>query len=74
MFSGGLSGLNIPGIGGRLPGGGSRFPGGVSISPAILPSNILLCFSLGIVVGVLAGFYPAWRAARMRPVEALRHV
>ena len=74
IFSGGLTGIPLPGIGGRPPGGGSRFPGGVSISPAILPANILLCFSLGVVVGVLAGFYPAWRAARMKPVEALRHV
>lgn len=74
MFSGGLSALPIPIIGGGGPGGGSRFPGGVFISPAIIPTNVLLCFSLGIVVGVLAGLYPAWRAARMRPVEALRRV
>jgi putative ABC transport system permease protein len=46
----------------------------VSISPAITSFNIILCFSLGALVGVLAGLYPAWRAARMKPVEALRHV
>jgi ABC-type lipoprotein release transport system permease subunit len=27
----------------------------------------------GLITGVLAGVYPAWRAARMKPVEALRH-
>jgi putative ABC transport system permease protein len=61
------------GIAGILPGGaGNRV--GVGIQPAILPSNIILCLSLGVVVGLLAGIYPAMRAARMRPVEALRHV
>jgi putative ABC transport system permease protein len=75
LLSGGLSGLSLPGLGGGL---GRRIlvggQGGVSIAPAILPSTILLCFSLGLVVGVLAGLYPSWRAARMKPVEALRHV
>jgi len=29
--------------------------------------------ALGLVAGVLGGLYPAWRATRMRPVEALRY-
>ncbi len=43
-------------------------------TPAITPLNITICFSLGALVGILAGLYPAWRASRMKPVEALRHV
>lgn len=56
--------------------GGVGFGGAstVTIAPAITPLNIVLCFSLGALVGVLAGLYPAWRAARMKPVEAFRHV
>jgi putative ABC transport system permease protein len=53
-------------------GFGSRLSG-VTLAPAITPFNLSLCFSLGALVGVLAGLYPAWRASRMRPVEALRY-
>jgi len=44
------------------------------VLPAITPMNVAICFSLGALVGILAGLYPAWRASRMKPVEALRHV
>jgi len=44
-----------------------------NVSPLLTPWNIILSFALGLVTGVLAGIYPAWRAARMKPVEALRH-
>lgn len=59
------------------PGSPGRGGGGMSIMlarPAITPMNIAVCFSLGALVGILAGLYPAWRASRMKPVEALRHV
>jgi putative ABC transport system permease protein len=32
-----------------------------------------LAFSISVLIGVLFGIYPAFRAARMNPVEALRH-
>jgi putative ABC transport system permease protein len=32
-----------------------------------------LAFTISVLIGVLFGIYPAFRAARMNPVEALRH-
>ncbi|MCB9881364.1 MAG: ABC transporter permease [Planctomycetes bacterium] len=38
-----------------------------------VPSFAVLAFTISAGVGVLFGIYPAWRAAQMDPVEALRH-
>jgi putative ABC transport system permease protein len=44
-----------------------------SVTPQIQPSSVLLAFSVSVLIGVLFGFYPAWRASRLEPVEALRY-
>jgi putative ABC transport system permease protein len=42
--------------------------------PAMLSLNVVgIALLVTLVTGVLAGFFPAWRAARMNPVDALRN-
>jgi putative ABC transport system permease protein len=59
------------GLGG-LGGGTAIFRG--TLQPSLTAYNLLLSFGLGASVGLVAGVYPAWRASKMNPVEALRHV
>jgi lipoprotein-releasing system permease protein len=37
------------------------------------PGDVMITVVLTIIVSSLAGLLPAWRAARLKPVEALRH-
>ena len=38
----------------------------------IHPGTVAAAPLIGLVTGVLAGLYPAWRASRVEPAEALR--
>ncbi|MEA2641720.1 MAG: putative transport system permease protein [Chloroflexota bacterium] len=46
---------------------------GQSIPSIIAPSSVLLAFSVSAAVGLFFGIYPAMRASRLNPIDALRY-
>ena len=74
----------ILGVVGSLIGGIMSLLGGYAISSVMLqttkylfvPSSlihIVYGMSFGIVISLICGIYPAWRAANLNPIDALRH-
>ncbi|MGW3998870.1 ABC transporter permease [Amycolatopsis sp. NPDC004772] len=62
---GGLLGVAIGLIGSRFTISG--------IKPVVVPSSILLAFAVSALIGLFFGSFPANRAAKLRPIDALRH-
>jgi len=61
-------------------GGGGGFGGGggggnlaIAYSPIITPEIVVISFVIAVVVSIVAGLYPAWQAAKMDPIKALRY-
>jgi putative ABC transport system permease protein len=47
--------------------------GGEDTKYAVTPFWVLVGLAVSAVTGIIAGVYPAWRASRLDPIEALRH-
>ncbi|GAA3442493.1 ABC transporter permease [Planomonospora venezuelensis] len=62
---GGLSGLAVAFAGTRFTIAG--------IEPVLVPSSIVLALGVSVGIGLFFGSYPANRAAKLRPIQALRH-
>ncbi len=46
---------------------------GLQVPFLIDPTIVLVAFGFSALVGVVFGYFPARRAARLDPIEALRH-
>jgi len=43
------------------------------LKTVVSPISAILAFGVSVLIGMIFGLYPAWRAAHMDPVDALRH-
>ncbi|MFO7250843.1 MAG: ABC transporter permease [Actinomycetes bacterium] len=64
-LAGGLAGVAVGVIGSRFPIAG--------IQPVIVPGSIVAALGVSVAIGLFFGVFPANRAAKLRPIEALRH-
>ncbi|MEO3867742.1 ABC transporter permease [Nonomuraea sp. B12E4] len=62
---GGLAGVLVAFLGTRF-----SFAG---IQPVLVPSSVALALGVSVGIGLFFGSYPANRAAKLRPIQALRH-
>ena len=46
----------------------------ITLQPSLAGAEVLGVLGLAVLVSGLASLQPAWRAARMDPIQALRHV
>jgi putative ABC transport system permease protein len=53
--------------------GQSAVSGGFAITPVLSPTLLLGALGFGIAVSVIFAIYPAWRASKLKPVDALRY-
>jgi putative ABC transport system permease protein len=47
--------------------------GSFNLVPIITIMSVVLAVAVSLIVGVLSSLYPAWKAARMSPIEAVRY-
>ena len=59
--------------GGAFTGNQAAGNGGMAITPILTPTVFLGAMAFGIGVSVIFALYPAWRASKLKPVDALRY-
>jgi ABC-type antimicrobial peptide transport system permease subunit len=64
---GGMIGIGVGRAGSLLVGEIMQWP----TEPSLLAAAVAVAVS--VAVGITFGYYPAWKASRLNPIEALRY-
>jgi putative ABC transport system permease protein len=43
-----------------------------NMATAVTPDIVILAVGVSVGIGLFFGFYPAWQASRLHPIQALR--
>jgi len=46
---------------------------GIQINALVSPDIVVLAISVSVFIGLVAGIYPAWRASKLHPIDALHY-
>jgi putative ABC transport system permease protein len=66
-------GFQTGGFASALPPGSSAVSASSVISAVVSPTIMLLALGAAVFLGVVGSLYPAWRASRIKPAEAMRY-
>jgi putative ABC transport system permease protein len=68
-----LSGWVLANIVARLLASGAFGGTGFKVTPLLTPEVFLGALGFGVAISIIFALYPAWRASKLKPVDALRY-
>ena len=68
-----LSGWVLANVVARLLASGAFGGAGFKVTPLLTPEVFFGALAFGVAISIIFALYPAWRASKLRPVDALRY-